>query len=565
MMRIPSLLVLFIILAACGNRAEQQAQPANIFVTATPDQASGAQIEPTQPEVGSESMAVSPALPVNLDGLRFSNQTATANVAITHATALGRNEDGSMMMVGAAAGDFNNDSLVDLFVVGGGLEFDALFINQGNGTFTDVAQTAGLSELHVGSGVAVGDYNDDGWQDIYVTSFGPLEAIGPGHNRLYRNNGDLTFTDVAVEAGVGLSSPELADGLGASFGDYDLDGDLDLFVTGWRKNSQGNRLFRNNGDGTFSDVTGTSGIVDNGIRGFSPCFADMDGDHFPELLLVADFGTSQYYVNNADGTFTEHTSESGVGLEWAGMGSTVGDFDNDGRLDWYTTAIYDDDPAGRGDGNKLYYNQGGQKFIERAQAAGVDDGGWGWGAIAVDLNHDGWLDLVETNGWEDLRPYQDELSKLWISNGDGTFSEAAQAAGFNHVLDGRGLLYFDYDNDGDQDIVVTAVNGELQLYRNDLVKPDANWLRVFLDTSAAPGLAPNGIGARVSVRVGDQVYYRHILACPHYLTQSELSAHFGLGGASMVDELRVEWADGSVTTRANVAINQTISVAVEAP
>lgn len=499
--------------------------------------------------------------PLNFENLHFSNQTTPANVSIIHATVLNRKQEGATMMVGAAAGDFNNDGWVDLFAIGGGLQADALFINQGDGTFEDAAQSAGLAELHVGSGAAVGDYNGDGWLDIYVTSFGPLGFVGPGQNRLYRNNGDLTFTNVAVEAGVNQTSAELADGFGASFGDYDLDGDLDLFVAGWRKHSQGNRLFRNNGDGTFRDVTEAANIVDDGIRGFSPCFADMDGDRYPELLLVADFGTSRYFVNDGDGAFIEHTKESNVGLEWSGMGSTTGDFDNDGRLDWYTTAIFDDEPSGRGDGNKLYYNQGQQKFVEDALVAGVDDGGWGWGAIAVDLNHDGWLDLVETNGWEDLKPYKDELSKVWLSNGDGTFTEVAVATGFNHVLDGRGLLNFDYDNDGDQDIVVTAINEELRLYRNDLTGPETNWLRVLLDTSDTPGVAPNGIGSTVTIRVGDQTYYRQMLACSNYLTQSELSAHFGLGEALIVDEVRVDWADGSVTLMENVAINQTITVA----
>ena len=498
--------------------------------------------------------------PLNFENLHFSNQTSTANVSITHASALHRKQEGATMMVGAAAGDFNNDGWVDLFAIGGGLQADALFINQGDGTFEDAAQAAGLAELHVGSGAAVGDYNSDGWLDIYVTSFGPLGFMGPGQNRLYRNNGDLTFTDVAVEAGVNQTSTEMADGFGASFGDYDLDGDLDLFVAGWRKHSQGNRLFRNNGDGTFHDATEAANIVDDGIRGFVPCFADMDDDRYPELLLVADFGTSRYFVNNGDGAFTEHTNKSNVGQEWSGMGSTTGDFNNDGRLDWYTTAIYDDEPSGRGDGNKLYYNQGQQKFVEDALFAGVDDGGWGWGAIAVDLNHDGWLDLVETNGWEDLKPYKDELSKVWLSNGNGTFSEMAVATGFNHVLDGRGLLNFDYDNDGDQDIVITAVNEELRLYRNDLTGEDTNWLRVLLDTSDTPGLAPNGIGSAITLRVGDQTYYRQMLACSSYLTQSELSAHFGLGVASIVEEVRVEWADGSVTTLTDVEINQTITI-----
>lgn len=563
-MRLQWFVLLLVALTACHSQPSPAPQPSIVFVTPTPDGPVASSMDQLAAEAGLQSASFPASGSFDLDSLRFSNQTTATNVNITHATALGRMDDGSMMMVGAAAGDFDNDGWVDLFAIGGGLQSDALFINQGDDTFQDMAASAGLTELHVGSGAAVGDYNGDGWLDIYVTSFGPLGFMRPGENRLYRNNGDLTFTDVAAEAGVNLTSPEMEDGMGASFGDYDLDGDLDLFVTGWRKESHGNRLFRNNGDGIFSDVTDAAGIVDDGVRGFSPCFADMDGDHFPELLLVADFGTSRYFVNNADGTFMLHTQQSQVGQEWSGMGSTVGDFNNDGRLDWYATAIYDDDQSGRGDGNKLYYNQGNQNFTENAQAAGVDDGGWGWGALAVDLNHDGWLDLVETNGWEDLKPYKDELSKLWLSNGNGTFSEVAQAVGFEHVLDGRGLLSFDYDNDGDQDIVVTAVDEALQLYRNDLTGATMNWLRVWLDTRADPGLASNGIGSRVSVRVGGQTYYRHILACPHYLTQSELSAHFGLGAAPVVDELRVEWADGTVTTLNNVAINQTMTVAAEA-
>lgn len=560
-MRLPLTVLLLSILAACSTQPTPQARAPIVFVTVTPSDETAA--SPVEQRTGETAAPPPTALPLDLDHLSFSNQTTAAGIEVTHATALGRKDDGSMMMVGAAAGDFNNDGWVDLFAIGGGLQPDALFINQGDGTFRDVAEPAGLAELHVGSGAAVADYNGDGWLDIYVTSFGPLGFMGPGENRLYRNNGNLTFTNVAVEGGVNQTSPEMEDGMGASFGDYDLDGDLDLFVAGWRRESQGNRLFRNNGDGSFTDVTDAAGIVDDGIRGFSPCFADMDGDHFPELLLVADFGTSRYFVNNGDGAFVQHTQQSQVGKEWSGMGSTVGDFNNDGRLDWYATAIYDAEPSGRGDGNKLYYNQGNQNFAEKAQAAGVDDGGWGWGAIAVDLNHDGWLDLVETNGWEDLKPYKDELSKLWLSNGNGTFREVAQAVGFEHVLDGRGLLNFDYDNDGDQDIVVTAVNQDLQLYRNDLSGANTNWLRVWLDTSAAPGLAPNGIGSQVSVRVGNQTYYRHILACPHYLTQSELSAHFGLRAAPVVDELRIEWADGTVTTMNDVAVNQTITVAAE--
>jgi hypothetical protein len=404
---------------------------------------------------------------------------------------------------------------------------DRLLLNQGDGSFVDIAEAGGLGEKHVGSGATVGDYNGDGWLDIYVTSHGPPDATGPGQHRLYRNNGDLTFTNVAAASGVATTSTETGDGFGAAFGDYDLDGDLDLFVAGWVKDSQGNRLFRNNGDGTFDDVTEDAGILDDGIRGFSPCLADTNGDRYPEVLLVADFGTSRYFVNRRDGTFRERTTDSGTGQEWSGMGTAVGDFNRDGLIDWYTTAIFDDEHVGRGDGNKLYYNLGRHEFEEVAATSGVADGGWGWGAVAVDLDLDGTLDLVETNGWE-VPTYTNELSKVWLAQSDGTFLEVGAAAGMDHNLFGLGVLHLDVDNDGDQDIGITTPNGEFRLY---LTQPpeSPHWLRVFLDTSKRPDLAPNGFGSKIRVTAGGADQFRWIVGCSSFSSQSELSAHFGLG------------------------------------
>lgn len=517
--------------------------------------------------------------------LHFSDQTTPAKVNLTHSTPI-TSGDGAQMISGGAVGDFNNDGWQDLFVIGGGYEADKLFINQQDGTFINMADSAGLADLHMGSGVAVGDYNGDGWQDIYVTSMGAMGGMGPGQHRLYKNNGDLTFTDVAAAAGVNQASPSYADGTGASFGDYDLDGDLDLFVAGWRKPQEkggpvpalGNRLFRNKGDGTFEDVTETAvpEVLADGLgaqevlRGFSPCFADMDGDRYPELLMVADFGTTLYFENDANGTtFTENTVGNNLGQEWSGMGSAIGDVNQDGKIDWFVTAIYDDLNEGRGDGNKLYINNstaGNHVFTETAKASGTDDAGWGWGTVIVDLNHDGAPDIVATNGWDfggpDVdEPYKNENAKVWINHGTGmSFTESAISLGLDHTLHGIGMMNLDYDNDGDQDIAITAYNDEFRLYRNDLTGDGTNWLRIFLNTQNAPTLAPNGIGSRIEVKIGGNTYHHYMNSCSHYLSQSEISAHFGLGDATIIDEVKVTWADGSTTLLTNVNVNQTLMV-----
>ena len=505
-----------------------------------------------------------PSVPVPQDGsLFFSLQTDLAGLTFQHQTRLGRKEDGSKMMGGGTVGDFNNDGWQDLFLIGGGMQPDALFLNNGDGTFSNITESAGLGGLHVGSGAAVADIDGDGWLDIFVTSFGDPGNMSAGNHRLYHNNGDNTFTDIALEAGVAQSSPTIPDGFGATFGDYDLDGDLDLFVSGWRINPElgkGNRLFRNDGQGGFTDVTDEAGFVDNGIRGFSPCFADMDGDRYPELLLVADFGTSLYFVNEGNGKFREYTDGAHAGKEWSGMGLATGDFNNDGLLDWYATAIFGRDGDGRGDGNKLYLNRGNNQFTETALSAGVADGGWGWGAMGVDLNHDGWLDIVETNGWSDIPSYDQEITHVWLANGDFTFSEVDENAGILHNGDGLGLLHFDADRDGDREVGITTLNGDFHYYRNELSAPNSNWLTVFLDSSNQPNIAPNGIGSRVFITVNGQEQVRDLLACPHYLTQSELSAHFGVGSASTIDEVRVEWTDGSETVAREVPANQIITL-----
>ena len=364
--------------------------------------------------------------------------------------------------------------------------------------------------------------------------------------------------------------------MGAAFGDYDLDGDLDLAVSAWGTRWRDelliynpNPLFRNDGDGTFTDVTRQAGVFSMRTLGFAPLFADMDGDRYPELLIAADLGTSKYYRNDRDGTFSEITATSGTGLDANGMGSAVGDFDGDGRLDWYVTSVYGElRETVAGTGNMLYRNRGGHRFTELAAAAGVQDGGWGWGAVAVDLDHDGRLDIVTTNGWEiangaGFPEWEYERTYLFHNNGGLTFTEVAAAWGLHHTGQGRGLVHFDYDNDGDQDLAIFTKDQRILLYRNDLAAPERHWLRVLLDTSGRPDLAPDGIGTRVIVRTaapaaGEQV--RYLYSGGSYLTSSELSAHFGLGPAARVAELRVEWPDGSLTLLHDLPADHTITV-----
>ena len=341
------------------------------------------------------------------------------------------------------------------------------------------------------------------------------------------------------------------------------------------------------------------------------------------------------------------------------MGATIADFNGDGLFDWYVTSIYT--PASYlqgipGDGNMLYMSQGNHVYTESSTLAGVNDGGWGWGTVAVDFNHDGLIDIFETNGWlqengpagpewvnersyvyqnlggnnfadvalacgvrhngqgrglanldydndgdqdvvifsynEPLRVYRNDLvgpdsnwlrvfldtsrNLLLAPNGFGAkvlvtaggdqnlggnnFADVALACGVRHNGQGRGLANLDYDNDGDQDVVIFSYNEPLRVYRNDLVGPDSNWLRVFLDTSRNLLLAPNGFGAKVLVTAGGETQVRSIDGGSNYLVQSELSAHFGLGAACEIDEVRVQWSDGSQTILSNVAVNQTLTI-----
>ena len=511
------------------------------------------------------------------------------------------------MTGGAAVGDFNRDGWQDLFVLGGGGSVDALYLNRGDGTFSEQAAAAGVAVSHRGLAAAVGDFDGDGWQDLFVTSLGEAGAPRrPGAHRLYRNlgvpappggappfpGGVPVFEEVAAAAGVAVTAAPRPDGMGAAFGDYDLDGDLDLFVTGYQYHD-GNRLFLNEG-GRFIDVTAAAfgpALEQDVLEtwGFAPAFVDMDGDRYPELLIAGDYGTSRYFANDRGRFFRDLTASSGTGAGAMGMGSAFGDFDGDGRFDWYLTSVY----ARTGteslrNGNQLYLAAGEHRFREASVAAGVNHGGWGWGAAAADLNHDGVLDLVATNGWTRANHQGDmewlsEPTRVYLGRGvaaapaggdaaDGAagggrrargvpvFQFVQERVGLRHRDQGRGLIAFDYDNDGDRDVLIVNLRGPVSLFRNDLDAAGANYLRVFADRGTSRSVAPDGIGARVSIRVGEREQHRFIGGGGVYLGSGELSAHFGAGAAAVIDELTVAWPDGAVTAMQDVPANQTLTI-----
>jgi enediyne biosynthesis protein E4 len=395
-----------------------------------------------------------------------------------------------------------------------------------------------------------------------VTSFGngTNNQGQVGKNKLYRNNGNGTFTDVAVQAGVNVTGTTISSGYGCSFGDYDLDGDLDLCATAWYAPAVANRLFKNNGDGTFTNVSGTAVVFPANTWGFQSRFADMDHDGWPDLLVSADFGTSRYYVNNGNGTFADMTVASGTGLDQNGMGQTIGDVDNDGDLDWYVTSIFLDlQQPNSGEGNKLYRNDGNHQYTEVSAAAKVDNGGWGWGTVAVDLDHDTLLDLVEVNGRPANAEFTGEQEYVFQNLGDGNFAESALFCGLTYQAEGKSLAQIDYDRDGDMDLAITFNGGLAKLYRND--STTGAWLHLALDTTNNKLLAPHGFGARVTATVGRDTYLRYMDGGPAFLNTSEWALHFGLGSATVIDELRIEWPRGYVTTLNGVAINQHVVIA----
>lgn len=466
------------------------------------------------------------------------------------------------MMGAAAAGDYDNDGDPDLYCT---LvhQPNRLFRNNGDGTFTDVAATAGVDLNNRGAGAAWGDVNNDGWLDLYVMTFKSTDR-----NYLYLNQGNGSFQEAALAYQVDLATVNNHYFSSAGFGDYDLDGDVDLLVLNWLRI---NKLLRNDGD-VFSRVNNEIGLNLRLARGFAGSFADINNDGWPDLQVAADFGTSRLHVNRG-ATFEDTTVASSCGTDENGMGSTVADYDNDGDIDWFVTSVFD--PAqtcatlscGFGwTGNRLYRNEGGESFIDATDAAGVRDGRWGWGASFFDFDNDGWLDLAMTNGvivphTEMETQFNDDPLRLWWNRGPGaTMLDVAESTGFVDTRSGKGLLTFDYDLDGDEDVFITNTADHPVLFRNDGGNQNS-WLQVALRGRRTNAF---GLGARIYVQVssGGVTQMREIAAANNFLSQNDVVASFGLGpDVRRIHSLRVVWpASGVETTYHDVAANQRLTL-----
>ncbi len=470
-----------------------------------------------------------------------------------------------IMSAGAVAFDFNRDGWCDIFMTR--LEAPCMmFRNNGDGTFTDVAPQVGLDYDGYATGCAVGDIDNDGDLDLYL-----LTTYPDSRNVFFVNYGGLF---VEESRGARAYIPDSTHHCtSATFGDYDRDGHIDLMTTAWQSGTfHKNYIYRNAGGGYFIEDSAGATIDLRNMFGFSASFADVDLDGWQDLLVAADFGTSRFYRSLGAGQLRDQTKVAHVGTDENGMGSTLGDIDNDGDLDWFVTSIFDPEmtcetaPCNWGStGNRLYRNIGNGDFQDDTDVCGVRDGGWGWGASFFDYDNDGDLDLGMTNGVVFSIPYDDQFHedpvRIWNNDGTGVMTEVAEAVGVTDNRSGKGFLTLDYDNDGDLDLLIANNASTPVLYRNDGGN-DLDWIQLKLRGHRSNH---SGLGARVYVtaQAGGVTQMREHRAANNYQSQNEPLLHFGLGtrGLSTIHKIRVVWpVSGTETILTNVDPRQRIVV-----
>lgn len=471
------------------------------------------------------------------------------------------------MVAGLVLFDYDNDGFIDIYFLNGAplkgtvLDYtpqNKLYRNNGDWTFTDVTDEAGVGDTHHGLGVTAGDYDNDGDLDLYLNNFGP--------NVLYRNNGDKTFTDVTEQAGVANGDRA---GAGACFFDMENDGDLDLYVSNYvnftyenhvpivigGKNYQAgpqyyqpvpDTLYRNNGDGTFSDVSDASGIGAHAGPGMGLVGADFDDDGDSDIFVCHDGKPNFFFRNDGQGRFQEEGLLAGVAYDFSGnqnssMGVDCADYDNDGRLDLFMTDYQAEMPV-------LYHNIGGGMFEDATSSARITNDLFphvNWGTGFADLENDGDRDLFIACGHFDRIEEIDDRTSLRVPNyvlmnlGDGTFVDVSKRCGngLAPVESSRGAGFDDLDNDGDVDIVILNSGAPPTVLRNDS-ESQGHWLQVRLE---APGRDRHVIGGRIRITAGDSVQIAEVFGGRGYQSQFGMRQYFGLGSNNRVEKIEVRW------------------------
>ena len=529
-------------------------------------------------------------------GVHFAEVSREAGLNFQHRGG-GSAKDHILETVGSGVGwiDYDRDGWPDLYAVNGGLweelgtgkrsVSNALFRNQGDGTFREVTREAGVGGRHWGMGVTVADYDNDGWPDLYVCNYGP--------NVLYRNNGDGTFRDVTREAGVGDPSWSSS----AAFVDADGDGWLDLYVANYVEFDHENppapspdcqyrgvqvhcgpgglpaardTFYLSNADGTFRRATRAAGMDALPSYGMGAAWCDYDNDGDSDLYVANDSMANFLFRNRGDGTFEERGLVAAVafnedGQAQAGMGIAFGDYDRDGRFDVYVTNF-------SADYNTLYRNLGGDLFRDVTRATGLSLPSLrflGWSTHFFDFDHDGWEDLFVVNGHVfpqvDTRPTGTRFrqrSLLFRNLGNSRFREMAsdEALGLSQAHSSRGAAIADFDNDGDLDVAVSNMDGGLSLYRNDGSK--GHWISLRLEGRESNR---NAVGTRITLTAGGSTQIREVRAGSGYQSSDDPRLHFGLGAAGEVQRIEVRWSRGRRQVLENLEADREYAIREDEP
>ena len=523
----------------------------------------------------------------------FTDITKATGIAFSHVSSPDKKYILESMSGGVAVFDFDHDGLLDVYLVNSHTVATArdprsarseLWRNRGDGTFVDVTDKAGVGYPGWGMGVVVGDMDNDGWDDLYVTCYGP--------NRLYRNNGDGTFQDVTEKSGTG--DPRWS--TGAAFADYDGDGWLDLFVANYVDvrldalpefgkgkfcefhgipvqcgprglRGSGDTLYRNKGDGTFEDVSMKAGVADeDGRFGMGVVWSDFDGDGRPDLYVANDTAANYLYKNNGNGTFVDVALQAGTALSEDGkaqgsMGVAIGDYDHSGGSSIFVTNFSNEY-------NALYKHEKAFQFTDasfRSHTAKANNPLVGWGTHFLDYDNDGWQDLLVVNGHvypqverSGLAARYAQSKLLYRNQQNGTFADVTARAGpaLSEPSVSRGSAVGDLDNDGDLDVVINNLDGAPTVLRNDGGNRQ-NYLIVELEGRKANR---DGVGTVVTVRTGDLVQRAERRTGDSYLSRSDPRLHFGLAKHTKIDSLEVRWPNGVVQHFGETAANRFIKI-----